>query len=365
MHYLMPNQAYVEYKPTAKGTHSMRQNPLAVTVWLLICCGMIFVMALLGAITRLTESGLSITEWNPVMGILPPLNAAAWQQAFAGYQEIPQYQLLHRGMTLEAFKEIYFWEWLHRLWGRLIGIAFAVPLIVFLVQKKISREAGFKFAVIFALGALQGFIGWFMVQSGLEVRTSVSPYRLALHLGFALVIYAILLWTAVDGTGDAPKTKTPPALLRHGWVALGLLALTMVWGAFVAGLHAGEVFNTWPLMEGEFVPTGATTLQPLWHNFFENTALAQFIHRWLGPCTMIVLLAWVARCWRAVDAGRKPGLAALAAMAILQVSLGIGTLLSHAEIRLAVLHQAGAITLLSLLLFNLQRLSSVTTKPHK
>ena len=122
----MPNQAYVEYKPTAKGTHSMRQNPLAVTVWLLICCGMIFVMALLGAITRLTESGLSITEWNPVMGILPPLNAAAWQQAFAGYQEIPQYQLLHRGMTLEAFKEIYFWEWLHRLWGRLIGIAFAV-----------------------------------------------------------------------------------------------------------------------------------------------------------------------------------------------------------------------------------------------
>ena len=136
----MPNQAYVEYKPTAKGTHSMRQNPLAVTVWLLICCGMIFVMALLGAITRLTESGLSITEWNPVMGILPPLNAAAWQQAFAGYQEIPQYQLLHRGMTLEAFKEIYFWEWLHRLWGRLIGIAFAVFAAVAALSGESSRK---------------------------------------------------------------------------------------------------------------------------------------------------------------------------------------------------------------------------------
>ena len=227
------------------------------------------------------------------------------------------------------------------------------------MQKKISRAAGLKFALIFVLGGLQGFIGWFMVQSGLAIRTSVSPYRLALHLGFALAIYAVLLWVALDGRrkNETPK-KISPVLLRHGWVALGFLAGTMVWGAFVAGLHAGEVYNTWPLMEGEIVPTGATTLQPLWHNFFENTGLVQFIHRWLGPTAMIVLLAWIGRCWGAVRNADKRGLAALGIMAVVQVGLGIGTLMSHAEIIIAVLHQAGAITLLSLLLFNLQRFSA-------
>ena len=155
-------------------------------------------MALLGAITRLTESGLSITDWNPVMGALPPLSDADWNKAFAGYRQIPQYQILHRGMVLDEFKHIYFWEWLHRLWGRLIGLVFAMPFIWFLANGRIGRALGIRLAVIFALGGLQGFIGWFMVQSGLAVRTSVSPYRLALHLGFALVIYAAMLWTAFD-----------------------------------------------------------------------------------------------------------------------------------------------------------------------
>lgn len=343
-----------------------KPNPAPVTRWLFICCGMIFIMAVLGAITRLTQSGLSITSWDPIMGAIPPLDEESWKKAFAGYQAIPQYRVLNRGMTLEAFKGIFFWEWFHRLWGRLIGIAFAVPLVVFLVQKKINKATGAKFALIFVLGGLQGFIGWFMVQSGLAVRTSVSPYRLALHLGFALAIYAVLLWTALSGMrgSENGNRKTPPALLRHGWVALGLLAVTMTWGAFVAGLHAGEVYNTWPLMEGDVVPDAAMTLQPVWHNFFENSALTQFLHRWLGPTTMLVLLAWVWRCWRAVGDERKAGLAALGIMALVQVGLGIATLLSHAEIALAVLHQAGAITLLSLLLFNLQRLSGKTI-PHK
>jgi cytochrome c oxidase assembly protein subunit 15 len=323
----------------------------AVTRWLFTCCGMIFIMALLGAITRLTESGLSMTSWDPLMGAIPPLNGAQWQHEFDAYQAIPQYQILNRGMTLEAFKHIFFWEWLHRLWGRLIGIAFAIPLAVFLIQRKISRTMGIKFLVILLLGGVQGFIGWFMVQSGLEVRTSVSPYRLALHLGFALAIYAVLLWTALGGKETA---KSPRGLRIQGWVTLVMLALTMVWGAFVAGLHAGEVYNTWPKMEGEWLPTGVTTLQPLWHNFFENTALVQFMHRWAGPTTMLMLLSWVARCWQVVDDAGKRGLAALSLMAIVQVCLGIGTLLSHAEIALAVLHQAGALTLLSLLLFNLK-----------
>ncbi|MGB9151851.1 MAG: COX15/CtaA family protein [Alphaproteobacteria bacterium] len=348
-----------------------KPNPVPVTYWLLICCGLVFVTALLGAITRLTESGLSITSWDPVIGIVPPLNEESWQKAFTAYQAIPQYQVLNRGMTLEAFKGIYFWEWLHRFLDRLIGVVFAVPWVVFLVQRKINKSDGLKLALIFALGGLQGFVGWFMVQSGLEVRTSVSPYRLALHLGLALVIYSALLWTAFSGMRhEAPQSKTPPALLRHGWIALGLLAVTMTWGAFVAGLHAGEVYNTWPLMEGDVFPAGAATLQPMWHNFFENPAGAQFLHRWLGPTTMIVLLAWVARCWGGADQSRKTGLAALAGMAVVQVGLGIGTLLSHAEIVLAVLHQAGAITLLSLVLWNLQRFSdarasSAQTTAHK
>jgi cytochrome c oxidase assembly protein subunit 15 len=332
-----------------------KPNPAPVTCWLFICCGMVFIMALLGAVTRLTESGLSITSWEPLVGVVPPLNEEAWKKAFASYQAIPQYQVLNRGMTLEAFKGIFFWEWLHRLWGRLIGAVFAVPLIYFLIRRKIGKDAGLKFALIFALGGLQGFIGWFMVQSGLEVRTSVSPYRLALHLGFALAIYSVLLWTALDGRQrvEAPTSKISPPLLRHGWVSLGLLVLTMTWGAFVAGLHAGEVYNTWPLMEGDVLPSAATTLQPVWHNVFENPAFAQFIHRWLGPTTMIVLLSWIARCWPGAGDARKKGLAALGIMAVAQVGLGLGTLLSHAEIAVAVLHQAGAITLLTLLLFNL------------
>jgi heme a synthase len=377
--YLIPRSAIVEYKPAksqyGKRVQSLPQakagwmpkksDPLSVTLWLFICCGMIFIMALLGAITRLTESGLSMTSWDPIMGAIPPLNEEAWTKAFKAYQEIPQYQILNRGMTLEAFKGIFFWEWLHRLWGRLIGFAFLIPLIVFLIQKKISREMGLKFGLIFLLGACQGFIGWFMVQSGLEVRTSVSPYRLALHLGFALAIYAVLLWTAFAGMKKPQLSKKISYTLRlHGWIALGFLIVTMTWGAFVAGLHAGEVYNTWPLMEGEVVPEAATTLQPLWHNFFENSALVQFIHRWLAPLTMCVLLSWVFVCWRKVSPYEKRGLAAFGAMSFIQVGLGIGTLLSHAAIAVAVSHQGGAITLLSLLLFNLQRLSEKTIN-HK
>jgi cytochrome c oxidase assembly protein subunit 15 len=320
---------------------------------------MIFVMALVGAITRLTESGLSITDWNPIMGAIPPLSDAAWDKAFGAYQQIPQYQILHRGMSLYEFKGIYFWEWFHRLWGRLIGLVFALPLIVFLIRKQISREAGLKFGLIFVLGGLQGFIGWFMVKSGLEVRTSVSPYRLALHLSFALVIYSILLWLAIEGKEKA-KHPISSRLSCHGWMALGLLIITMVWGAFVAGLHAGEAYNTWPLMDGEIFPSAATTLMPLWHNVFENLAFVQFIHRWLGPTTMLVLLSWVARCWH--ETSERRGLMALAIMAVIQVLLGISTLMSHAEIVLAVLHQAGSITLLSLLLFNLKTLCEPTTK---
>jgi cytochrome c oxidase assembly protein subunit 15 len=336
-----------------------------VAIWLLLCGAMIFVMALLGAITRLTESGLSITDWAPVTGALPPLDRTAWLKAFAAYQQIPQYQLLHRGMTLEEFKSIYFWEWLHRLWGRLIGLVFALPLLWFWWRGQIDKRLALRLAGILAFGALQGFIGWYMVESGLSERTSVSPYRLALHLGFALLIYAILLWTALDirARQNSPITKS---VRRHGWVALGLLATTMLWGAFTAGLHAGAAYNTWPLMEGGIVPAAAFTILPKWHNAFENLALVQFIHRWLAPLTAIVILAWSYRLFRGARAElvRRTAIA-LGVMAVLQVMLGITTLLTHVQIAVAVAHQAGAIVLLSLLLTGLHSSYCSTNSPPK
>jgi len=335
------------------------QKNQPVALWLFICCGMIFVMALLGAITRLTESGLSITDWALVTGVFPPLNKHQWQQAFGAYQHIPQYQLFHRDMTLSEFKTIYFWEWLHRLWGRLSGLTLMAPFICFWARGKISKTLGLKLLGIFALFALQGFIGWYMVESGLSARTSVSPYRLALHLGFALLIYSLILWAALDLVG-ARRTPVLWCLRRHGWVSLGFLTVTIMWGAFTAGLRAGEAYNTWPLMEGEFFPAAALTIIPKWHNVFENLALVQFIHRWLAPITALIILAWAYRLWDSVpEKINRQWALALGGMAMVQVALGLSTLLTHAEIVIAVLHQAGAIALLTLLLINLQRL-----KPH-
>jgi len=325
-----------------------RPDGSSAAYWLSICCGMVFFMVLLGGITRLTGSGLSITTWEPITGLVPPLDDAAWRRAFEAYQGTPQYQELNRGMPLSEFKTIFFWEWLHRLWGRLIGIVFAVPLAVLLVRGRIGRTLALRLGMILALGGLQGGIGWFMVQSGLEDATSVSPYRLALHLVVALVIYSVLLWTALDVRGGSRKV----ASTRLGWVALALLGLTISWGALVAGLRAGLIHNTWPLMDGDLFPDSATLLRPLWLNPFENPVAAQFIHRWLGPLTLLAVLAWVWRCRRVGGAG----LAALALAALAQVGLGLATLLSHVEIIIAVVHQAGAMILLTLLLYNLWRL---------
>jgi cytochrome c oxidase assembly protein subunit 15 len=331
----------------------MPSSQKPVFLWLLVCCGMIFVMAVIGAVTRLTESGLSITVWEPVTGAVPPLTAEGWDKAFAAYRDIPQYRLLHHGMTPEEFKSIFFREWLHRLWGRLIGLAFALPYLWFLARRKLDKPLALKLAAILALGGLQGFIGWFMVQSGLEPDSSthVSPYRLALHLGAALLIYALLLWTALGLRGwKPPQRNLAPALLA------ALLALTMTWGAFVAGHKAGFAYNTWPLMEGRFLPDEAWTLTPLWRNAFANTTLVQFMHRWLGPVTGALILAWVAARWRRVgDTASRRWLAGLGGMVVLQIALGVATLLTQVDIVLAALHQAGAIALLTLLLVGWRR----------
>lgn len=323
-----------------------RAAPAAVRVWLLLCCAMIFVMALIGAITRLTESGLSIVEWAPLTGAVPPMTDGEWDKAFAAYQQIPQYQLLKSGMTLAEFKTIYFWEWLHRLWGRLIGLVYALPFFYFLLRRQIPAGYQSKLWLGLLLGGLQGAVGWYMVASGLDKLVYVSHYRLALHLGLALLIYSYLLWLAF--TLQTPPTQPKGKASRHGVLALAAVALTIIWGAFVAGLKAGWVYNTFPLMDGAFMPEAAWTLEPLWQNFFANTALVQFTHRLLGMMTGVILWAWCWRLWRR-GAGSRTTLA-LAAMVAVQIGLGIATLLSQVNIVLGTLHQAGAILLLTLVL---------------
>jgi cytochrome c oxidase assembly protein subunit 15 len=316
----------------------------AIAFWLLLCCAMVFAMVLIGGVTRLTESGLSITQWQPVSGAIPPLSEAEWRAAFAAYKAIPQYRAIHDGMTLAQFKGIYFWEYLHRLWGRLIGVAFAVPFCWFLARGRIGRDLWPKLAGLFALGALQGAVGWYMVESGLERRIEVSQYRLALHLAMAVVIYAAMLWAALDLL-DPPAPA--PRRIRQGANLVLLLAFTtLVAGSFVAGTRAGYLDNTFPLMQGHVAPPGYWGLSPWWRNWFENLPAVQFDHRILAETTLVAVLAlWLAARRAAPPLRRR--FDALALMALVQVGLGIATLLLVVPLPVAVLHQAGALGLIT------------------
>ena len=327
----------------------------AVGYWLLACCFMVFAMAIIGAITRLTESGLSIVEWRPLIGAIPPLTGAEWLAVFDQYRQSPEYKLVNSGMTLPEFKYIFFWEWLHRLWGRLIGVVFAVPFVWFLIRRRIPKGFALKLLGVFALGGLQGFIGWFMVQSGLVDRPSVSHYRLALHLSLALLIYGLLLWLALALLRQSfPPIDDRRADGLHGlaWALLALLSTTIVWGAFVAGLDAGMLYNSFPLMGGKVMPPDMWSLTPRWLNLLENHGAVQFTHRVLAVITAAGILFFWLRS-RAVDLpSRLRGLCALLALAVCaQVGLGVATVVLVVPIPLAAAHQAGAIAVLSLLLW--------------
>lgn len=310
-----------------------------IQIWLYVVCFMIFAMAIIGAITRLTESGLSITEWRPVTGALPPLSEAEWQRVYDLYRQSPEFRHKHFWMEIEDFRKIYFWEWLHRLWGRLIGLVFALPLLYFWMAKKIPAGHGWKLLGLFLLGGLQGALGWWMVKSGLIDRPDVSHYRLAAHLSLALVLFGLTWWVALD-LGRMPgraEIEGRRGLLAHGWGVFALLALTIIWGAFTAGLDAGHIYNSWPLMNGSFTPPeafGGVT------GFFGQHGWVQFVHRWLAFVTGLGILAFALRLKNA----------ALAAMVFIQIGLGIATLLSQVALPLAALHQAGAIILLALCL---------------
>jgi cytochrome c oxidase assembly protein subunit 15 len=316
-------------------------RPLALSNLLLAVAGLVFAMVVVGGITRLTESGLSITEWKPLSGAIPPLNAADWNHAFQLYQATPEYQRINgpAGMDLAAFKQIYFWEWLHRLLGRLIGLVFAIPLTWFAIRRAIPHGYGWKLAGLLILGAAQGGLGWYMVMSGLADRTDVSHFRLSAHLLLALAIMGALIWVALDlrrlaTTGeDQPSRLTPLASL-----ALAVLTFQILYGAWVAGLDAGPVANTWPLMHGRLIPDGIDWSLGIAHTLTYDPFLVHFIHRWWAWVVVAVLLVFARRV-RATPQGRPAAFAIHAALGT-QVLLGIATVLTGVWFPLAALHQA-------------------------
>ncbi len=318
----------------------------AVAVWLLACCTLVFAVVVVGGITRLTRSGLSIVEWQPIIGVLPPLDATAWQEAFQKYRQTPEYRLVNPTMSLAGFKSIFWWEYLHRLLGRLIGAAFLVPLLWFALRRNIARALTWKLAGIFILGALQGAMGWYMVQSGLVDDPRVSQYRLTAHLGIAFLIFAAMLWIALDlFFPRASGASTVPAGLRRLAVALAVLVFVMVLsGGLVAGIRAGLAYNSFPLMNGHVVPPGIFVLEPWYLNFFSNMATVQFDHR-LIAWLLAFLVPWFWLRVRRAAAPRRARLAAdlLLAMLALQIALGIATLLLAVPVTLAGAHQAGAL----------------------
>jgi cytochrome c oxidase assembly protein subunit 15 len=319
----------------------------AVALWLFCVCFMLLVMISLGGATRLTGSGLSIMEWAPLMGTLPPLSDAEWNRLYALYRQIPQYHLLNQDFGLEGFKSIFWLEWTHRLWGRLTGVVFAVPLLWFAVRGAVDARLGTRLFVLFILGGLQGAVGWFMVASGFaEGSTAVSAYRLVVHLALALALYAAILWTALELWRPRPLAHVPG--LRHMLGAVcGLLGVTIIAGGFVAGLKAGLVYNTFPLMDGRLFPEGYAGLQPFLRNLTENVTAVQFDHRLLATATALITLATVAYgLSRAEAAGRAP-LLALGSLVLVQYGLGVATLVLIVPVALAALHQATAILLLT------------------
>jgi heme a synthase len=318
-----------------------------VRIWLYVLALMVLAMVALGGITRLTDSGLSITEWKPISGILPPLSDADWWAEFEAYKQIPEYQTQNAHFSLADFQYIFWWEWAHRFLGRVIGFAFAIPFVIFLFQRRFSWKLATPLAVLFVLGGLQGALGWWMVSSGLSVRVDVSQYRLAAHLTAAALLFIALVFVARRLEDQPRRTAAGPT-----WPAVTLLLLILIQiaaGAFVAGLDAGLSHNTWPLMDGRIIPRGMTDLEPVWRNLFENNTTVQFVHRGLAYLIVIYIAALT---WRQSRAGGFTGingwLPRIALLIVLQAALGIFTVLAAVPISLALGHQALAFMLAGL-----------------
>lgn len=324
------------------GRPSMQTNPVSVRNWLLVVAAMIFFMVVLGALTRLSESGLSMVEWRPVTGWLPPMSDAAWQAELQKYLSSPQGRLINRGFGVAEFKQIFWLEFLHRLWGRLIGVVFALPLAWFWLKGQLMPALKPRLLALLVLGGLQGALGWAMVASGLVDRPSVSQYRLAGHLLLAVALYAYTVWLILELAPQATR-RDDAGTHRGAGALIAFLFVVLTFGALMAGLRAGASHNTFPTMSGYWIPPGLFDLEPWWINFFENGTTIQFVHRWLAKLLVlgVLVLAW-----------RAPRIETLlaATMALLQLGLGIATILSGVDIVIATLHQAGAVLLLTALI---------------
>ncbi|MCH6582018.1 MAG: COX15/CtaA family protein [Gammaproteobacteria bacterium] len=330
------------------------QYGVQIASWLLLCCVLILAMIVLGGITRLTGSGLSMVEWGPITGTVPPLNESQWEATFRNYQQYPEYQKVNRSMTLAEFKSIFWVEYAHRLLGRTIGLVFFVPFIYFLVRRRIGWALAPKLVTMFILGALQGLLGWFMVKSGLIDEPRVSAYRLTAHLALAAIIYGYVLWVALGllfpkAENDYQHVKSTR---RFSFVVTGVIGIMIISGGFVAGTRAGFAFNTFPLMNGMLIPDGILAMKPVWPNFFENIATVQFDHRLIAYSLCILIPAFCYYVHRTgVVTRTRVATYVLLITLVVQVSLGIATLLLIVPAGLSATHQAGAFALLTVSLF--------------
>ncbi len=332
----------------------------AIAIWLFVVAALVFSMVILGGVTRLTRSGLSMVKWEPIMGVVPPLSKEQWQKTFDKYKQFPEYKKINREMNVDEFKSIFWFEYSHRLLGRTIGLAFLVPFLVFLARRKIRKSHAFKFIIMFLLGGLQGLLGWYMVKSGLVNKPHVSQYRLTAHLVAAIAIYSYILWVAWGFL--LPKLAQDSVSLekvrRYGLALTALILLMIVSGGFVAGTKAGLVYNTFPTMNNYWIPEGLYALKPLWINWFENMTTIQFNHRMIAWLLAACVPAfWFYAIRRVQDPLTRTSLHLLLAMLVIQVTLGITTLLFAVPVALGAAHQAGALVLLTIALYINRRLA--------
>lgn len=332
--------------------NEQRDNRI-LAYWLLTVCALIFAMVVLGGVTRLTHSGLSMVEWEPIMGAIPPLSEQEWEDTLEKYRTSPEYQKINKGMTVDEFKSIFWFEYSHRLLGRTIGLAFLLPFLYFLMRGKIRRRQIPTFFTMFILGGLQGLLGWYMVKSGLVNIPQVSQYRLTAHLIAAITIYVFILWVALGLLRSGTAEIRDPALRglkRHGQFTTAIIILMIISGGFVAGTKAGFVFNTFPMMDGQWLPPGGLALQPWWLNLFENLATVQFNHRVLAILVTITVFTYTLRGWRskAISDATCFTFTLLFMMLLIQLGLGISTLVYVVPVALGAAHQAGALLLMTI-----------------
>jgi cytochrome c oxidase assembly protein subunit 15 len=339
------------FNPKGEVMESELGRERAVVIWLLAVCLTIFAMVVVGGVTRLTHSGLSMVEWQPIMGTIPPLSDVEWQATFDIYKQYPEYKTINRGMSLTEFKSIFYWEYGHRVLGRLIGLIFLVPFIIFYMQKRFDSGMKVKLTFAFVLGGMQGLMGWYMVKSGLVDEPRVSHYRLAAHLALAMFLLAYLFWVVLEIISrhmpSVQRAAKSEVLTRLAWLLMAVLIVQIIYGAFTAGLKAGFGYNTFPLMNEQWIADAVGMMTPLWLNLFESSATVQFIHRWLGVVTTVLALGvWIYGINKQLPTRQRWGLHILLGVALIQLLLGIGTLIYTVPISLASLHQAGACLLL-------------------